>query len=409
LSPPSPAALRAQAWQTLAGAFAILFLVQGGRTIIGVALKPIAGEFGWDRASISMAIFLNMACFALTLTAVGRIFDRYGARRVIVAATLLVAIGFAGITRVSSLWGFYLFFGVCAAVGFGGTSIPLFAAIVSRRFTSGRGLAVSVALAGGCIGHFGVVLFATQMVVAHDWRTAFLVTGGAILAVNLVVTTVLIRDDPPPDRAPGRRTDGSIDGGGDLGLPEAARTAAFWLYLTVMFICGGGDYLVMTHLVPMATDSGVSQQAAGGMLAWYGLASLVGVLAAGRSADRFGNKWPVCLAFGIRLIAMLLVLGSPSESEFYLFAVLFGFTNLVTAPITTTLVVKLYGPCHLGLITGLITTVHHLSGGLWAFAGGAVFDRAGSYRPILLVYAGAAVIAALCAAAIRERRHAIDR
>ncbi len=357
-----------------------------------------------------MAVFLNMACFAVTLTAAGRIFDRYGARRVIVAATLLVAVGFAGLTRTSSLGGFYLFFGVCAAVGFGGTSIPLFGALVGKRFSSGRGLAVGIALAGGCIGHFAVVLFATRMVVAHDWRTAFLVTGGAILAVNLLVTAFWIRDDPPPPLAPGAGPDsgGRDRAAGDPGLREASRTAAFWLYLTVMFICGGGDYLVMTHLVPMATDSGVSTRAAGGMLAWFGIASLAGVLAAGRAADRFGNKWPVCAAFGIRLAAVVLVLGDPDARSFSLFAVLFGFTNLVTAPITTTLVAKLYGAGHLGLITGLITTVHHLSGGLWAYVGGVVFDRSGSYRPILAAYAAATIVAAVCAAAIRERRHRVD-
>jgi MFS family permease len=76
---------------------------------------------------------------------------------------------------------------------------------------------------------------------------------------------------------------------------------------------------------------------------------------------------------------------------------------MVTAPITTTLMGRLYGPSHLGLISGVITTVHHLGGGLWAYLGGAIFDLSGDYRLVLGLYAGCCVIVTICALLIRTR------
>jgi hypothetical protein len=63
---------------------------------------------------------------------------------------------------------------------------------------------------------------------------------------------------------------------------------------------------------------------------------------------------------------------------FYIFAAVFGFTFLITAKLTTTLVGKLCGFCHTGLISGFITMIHHMSGELWACIGGWSFDTTGS-------------------------------
>ena len=58
----------------------------------------------------------------------------------------------------------------------------------------------------------------------------------------------------------------------------------------------------------------------------------------------------------------------------------FGFTFLITAPLTTTLMGRMYGFASIGLLSGFVTTVHHLGGGLWAYLGGAVYDATGELQ-----------------------------
>lgn len=404
-------------WRVLAAAFAVLFLIQGSRAIVGVTFKPIIDEFLWHRGSVSLAVFLNMTVFALMLPLAGKCYDRYGARRVIFASGILVAAGFTGVTLVKTLPGFLFFYGIVAAIGFGGTSIPLFAALIGRWFDTHRGFAISMALAGGSIGHFVVVLFSTYAVIGYNWRSAFLVCGILIFLVSTSMAGLVIRNRPGDiGLAPYRGKKTALPATGapphteatnaeNLSLREAMRTSSFWLFTMVMFICGGGDYLVLTHLVPMVTDVGIPASSAGRMLAWFGLASFAGVLVAGWMADRLGNKIPIVGTFIFRGLLFLLVLRHQDPLSFYIFALGFGFTHLITAPITTTLIARLYGFASMGVISGLITTIHHVGGGLWAWWGGVAFDLTGSYYTVLLAYAAASFTAAACGMLIRDRHH----
>jgi len=171
-----------------------------------------------------------------------------------------------------------------------------------------------------------------------------------------------------------------------------------------MFVCGSGDFLVTTHLIPSVTDHGIHPAKAGNMLAWLGLMSLFGILIVGPASDLIGNKIPIAIAFLLRFGSFLLILTYESPTSFYLFSIIFGFTYLVTGPITTTLLGRLYGFSHIGLLSGFVTTLHHLGGGFWAYIGGFIFDQTGSYRLAFICSAIMAFIAFLCCLLIQERR-----
>jgi len=99
-----------------------------------VMFKPIAADFGWSRSTVSFAFFLQMSLFAISLSLVGRLYDRYGPKWVIIISTLFISIGYMFISFTDSLWQFLLFYGVIAAVGLGGTSVPIFALIFGFTF-----------------------------------------------------------------------------------------------------------------------------------------------------------------------------------------------------------------------------------------------------------------------------------
>jgi len=191
----------------------------------------------------------------------------------------------------------------------------------------------------------------------------------------------------------------------DLSLREAMHTSSFWLFLIAMFICGSGDFLVTTHLIPFVTDHGISATTAGTMLGGFGLMSLGGILLSGPASDLIGNKIPLIASFLIRFLLFILILRYQNQTSFYLFSLTFGFTFLIAAPILTTLLGKLYGFSHIGLISGVINMVHHLGGGFWAFMGGWIFDQTGSYQLSFILSAGMALIALFCCMFIREKRY----
>jgi predicted MFS family arabinose efflux permease len=76
----------------------------------------------------------------------------------------------------------------------------------------------------------------------------------------------------------------------------------------------------------------------------------------------------------------------------------FGVTFLVTAPLTVVFVAESFGTRNLGGLTGLITMVHHICGGLGAYIGAAVFDATGTYNAafvFMLVISALAVVLTL--------------
>ena len=407
-------------WYILAASFFLLFFQSGARFSFGVMFKPMIAEFGWNRASMSFAFFLNMTFFALTLSIAGRIYDRYGPKWVIFLSTVLLSAGFVGISFIGSLWQFNICYGIIVGIGLGGASVPIIGAMISKWFDKSRGLIISLAISGTCIGQFVLVPLVAILVSNLGWRQSHMVIGLIQLAINSTIVLSVFKGEPKDiglkpfgsDDRQDTNEDGkqaiSIDDSTDLNLQQAMRTASFWFFLVMMFICGSGDFLITSHLIPMVTDFNISASTAANMLAWFGLLSMGGILVAGPASDLIGNKTPIALTFVLRLFLFLLVLKYQNLFSFYVFAILFGFTFLITAPLCTTLSGKLYGFHHIGLISGFITTVHHMAGGFWAYVGGWMFDRTGSYRAIFMISALMALLALVFTICIKEKRHYIN-
>ena len=408
-------------WYIVGASFLILFFNSGLMYSFGVVFKPIAAEFGWGRGLVSLAFLINMTVFALSISAVGRVYDRYGPKWVILVCTMFVSIGLFLTSLMTSLWQFFLFYGVLVAIGFGGTSIPIIGAMTSKWFVARRGLAVSLAVAGYSLGQFVLVPVVTFFALHYGWRLSFVLMALVTLVVNVLLALLVIKEGRPQGSAitsPGLTALSETEIGGnqsapfipvkDMNLTQALRTRSYWLFMVVMFVCGSHDFFVTTHLIPFATDHGVSAVTASNMLAWYGLMGLAGILISGPVADLIGVKIPIILTFALRVVIFLLILRRTDVTSIYTFALATGFTALITAPLNPVLMVRLYGLSHVGLLAGVITTVHHLGGGCWAFAGGVVFDYTGGYRSIFMLSAATSALAVLCMALIKEKRHSTE-
>jgi MFS family permease len=421
-------------WYVLAASFFILFLNSGGRNVIGVMVKPMADEFGWSRGAISAAVFVNLAVYALASIITGRLYDRYGPKWVIVWSSILFSAGFALMSTMHSLWQFILYYGILNAAGLGGITVPIFGSIIGNWFEKRRGLAVSLALAGGCLGQFALVPVFSTLVIGSGWRVTGLWIAGLSLVLNLVLAFGVVRGDPadfglapygagaasggaPGDGAgsaalalaatsagprPAPSGAGALPG---LTLSEALRTRSLWMLTIIMFVCGGGDYLVTTHLIAMATDYGISAGTGAAMLAWLGLLAMGGVLLTGPAVDAIGNKIPIAVTFLLRVALFVALFVFKEPASFWIFSLGFGLTFLVTALLTPTLVANLYGVTHLGFISGFITTVHMFGGGLWTYLGGVLFDESGDYDLALVVAAVMSGVALICTFFIRDKRH----
>ena len=170
----------------------------------------------------------------------------------------------------------------------------------------------------------------------------------------------------------------------------------------VYAICGFQDMFVSTHIVAFTTDQGISQKIAGNLLAFMGIMSLAGVLSAGFLADSFGavKATLVCFIMRIGIFAWITYFQDPFSIA--AFALLYGYTFPITAPLIVIFVRKIFGKAHLGIMTAFILVIHQIPGGLGAYTGALFFDKTGSYDGAFLLMLFLSVIAVFVTVFIRE-------
>ena len=392
-------------WIILTIGFVVLFFNGGSRSALGLMLKPMADDLDWSRSALSLGITVYMVVSALAMPFVGRLADRYDLRWIMGAGAAIGAVGLGLMSLVSAPWQLFAIYGLVFALGNAGISNPIVSVMTVRWFPDRRGLANSVAVSGNAIGQLVIVGTLAQSLVRFGWRPSFAGLGFANLLILAPVVLALARSAPPAQPVP------SGPEGGDLQAAEQkARdqislltSSQLWLLIGIYAICGFQDYLVATHVVAFALDVGLSTLVAGNLLAFMGLMGLLGVLASGYLADLMGPGRPTLLCFLMRIGIFALIILSQANASVVVFALLYGFTFLMTAPLTVMFSGNIFGQSRLGRISGTISAVHQISGGLGALAGALSFDIWGSYQQAFVLMLALSILATVATLMVRDR------
>src|ERR1700759_2100883 len=100
------------AWFVLGVTFLTLLASAGVRAVPGVLIIPLEQEFHWSRATISLAISINIILFGLMGPFAGALMQRFGVRRVTMTAMATLAIAVALATRITQPWQLIVLWGV---------------------------------------------------------------------------------------------------------------------------------------------------------------------------------------------------------------------------------------------------------------------------------------------------------
>ncbi len=387
----------------------VLFFSSGSRFAFGLVLKPMTEDLGWTRSSLSLAATMFFIVSALSMPLLGRLVDRYSLRVVMAATTLLTAVGIGLMGSVSYRWQVFALYGLVFAVGNAGTSVAIIGVMISRWFARRRGIANSAAISGNAAGQLVIITLLASFLASIGWRGAYLALGVANLVVApLMLAVVRSRPSVEPSQDADVAATSSdaaprAESGAPASLASIARSRQLWLLVTVYAVCGFQDFFVATHIVAFADDQGVRPLLAGNMLAIMGLMGLVGVLCSGLLADAYGAARPTALCFLMRIGVFAFIIYFQGTLGILAFALLYGFTFLVTAPLVIVFVGNIFGTARLGAISGIINMAHQVFGGLGAFVGALFFDAWGSYDGAFALTLGLAFVGLAATLMLRER------
>jgi predicted MFS family arabinose efflux permease len=368
----------------LIAGFLVVFVGGGARFAIGLTLKPMVADLGWSRGELGLAVGAYFVASAVATFFAGRIVDRTSPRLLLNAGVIISAVGIGLMSLVSQPWHPVLLYGVIFALGNGATSLVPVGVMVTRAFAGRTGLVNAVIASGVSVGQLVIIAILAAVLASIGWRAIFVWLAVAQLALVPMLLVAL------PARAARQISTAPSQG---MSVVDALRTPKLWMLLAIYAICGLDDFFVATHVVAFAQDRGLDALFAGNLLALMGLTALLGVLATGVISDRFGPIGTTAASFTARVAVFALIAVDQSTLSIAIFALVFGATFLMTAPLTVLFVRDHFGLKHLGALTGLITMVHQIFGGIGAYGGALIFDRTGSYEAAFVTVGLASALA----------------
>ena len=401
------------AWWVAVATFLSVVCAAGVRSMPGVLIEPLNGEFGWSLGTISVAISINLVLFGLTAPFAAALMERFGVRQVVTAALLLVAVGSGLTVFVSAPWQLVLTWGVIIGTGTGSMALALVATVVGRWFVARRGLVSGLLTAASATGQLVFLPLIATLADRIGWRAAALaVAGAALLVVPFVLG--LLRDRPSDlgllplggtsaDVLPPHRTGAARMAVG--ALTGAARTRPFWLLAGGFMICGATtNGLVQSHFVPAGADHGMPMTTAASLLALVGLFDLVGTVASGWLTDRFDPRLLLLAYYGLRGVSLAMLgplFGAGLNASMLAFVIFYGLDWVATVPPTMALCREIFGPTS-AVVFGWIYASHQIGAGIVALAAGLVRDHYGSYTPAWVGGAVLCVVGAVLSVLIKR-------
>ncbi|HEX4571451.1 MAG TPA: MFS transporter [Dongiaceae bacterium] len=395
------------AWIVLAVTFATLLVAGATRATPGVLIVPLEQHFGWSRATISIAVSLNLVLFGLMGPFSAALVEYLGARRTMIGAILLVATGVALTALMQSAWQLILLWGLVVGAGTGMMALALGATVVNRWFTHRRGLAMGILTASNATGQLIFLPLLAALVEAHGWRVVTLVVAAFGIAM-IPVIAIFMRNHPfdvganrygEPGRAaapvPVTQNPAMM---ALRTLVSAGRSLDFWLLFLSFYVCGlSTNGLIGTHFIPLCFDHGISEVHSASLLAVIGAFDFVGTLASGWLSDRVSSRVLLFWYYGLRGLSLLFLPYAFDVSFFGLsiFAVFYGLDWVATVPPTVRLTADVFGREKSGLVFGWIFTAHQLGAATAAYGAGAIRTDLGNYMLAFMISGAFCLLAAV--------------
>lgn len=405
-----------RAWWVAAVTFVTIIGAAGFASLPGLLIEPLHEEFGWSRGLIGFAVSVNLALYGLTAPFAAALMDRFGIRKVVACALMVIATGAVLTVFMTAAWQLVLCWGVLVGLGSGSMALAFAATVTNRWFVQRRGLVTGILTAGGASGQLVFLPALSWIVEHHHWRPAAVTVAVAAFAVVPFVW-LLLRDHPAdvglaaygaegppapkpaPQRGAARRA--------VTALLSAARTGPFWLLAGTFAICGAStNGLVKTHFVPAAHDHGMPVTAAASLLAVIGIFDIVGTVASGWFTDRFDARRLLAVYYALRGLSLMflpMLLADSVHPPMIFFIVFYGLDWVATVPPTIALCREHYGEDS-AIVFGWVLASHQVGAGVVAFLGGMARDTFGSYDVVWYGAGALCAMAALMALVIRRER-----
>jgi MFS family permease len=380
-------------WWVLVACAVIQFYL-GGTFFQGFTalFNPLADEFGWSYATVSLAFTFRGFEAGILAPITGILVDRFGARKLLLTGTIIMGVGFLLFSQIHALWSFYV---ICLvlALGLSLASGVVTMAAVAGWFRQRTSLAMGILTSG--FGASGLLVPVLVWLI-DQWGWRWTVTIAGIGAWLLCVPLSLLVKSPPSDNASIQKEIAAPPVSQTLkvgGAKEILKRKEFWFLSLAILFGGVAGSAIIVHQIPYLVSIGISRQTAGLMVVVLSLSNVAGRLAFGWMGDFLDRRY--CFVITTLLNAAG-VLGFALSGAIWqlipsLIALGLGFGGSI--PLRPTLQIELFGMTAFATVQGLLMVSITLGTIIAPLFAGWMFDIIGTYRPAFIALAVTSVLA----------------
>ncbi|KAH7090817.1 major facilitator superfamily transporter [Paraphoma chrysanthemicola] len=374
------------AWLVVFGAWCTSFCSFGWNNSIGTfqeyyqtdLLRQYSpGTISWIP---SLQIFFMFAMGPI----VGRLYDRYGPRYLIVVGSFLHVFGLMMVSISTEYYQIMLSQGVCSAIGVSLIFQPALNAIAGW-FDKKRGMAYGILSTGSSIGGIVFPIMSSRLIprVGYGWTMRI---SSFLILFLLILASLTVKSRFPPNRQVIARKQ----------LVAPFHEPEFLALNTGLCLFTFGMFIPINYFVVEATSSGMSPDLAHYLVAIFNAASLFGRLLTGFLADRIG-KYNVfslaAFATGTSTLALWLPSGRNTDAAHVAYSILYGFFSGAYVSLIAGLVAQISPMKEIGFRTGLVFFVNSIGALTTSPIAGAILDRENGGWTGVKVFSGVFCIA----------------
>ena len=368
----------------------------------GIMVPPLndaEGDFGWSLGTIGLVIASYYLFGAMYAPITGWLGDRYGSRRMLLAAATMYIVSMFLLSQVTAIWHFFVFFGILLSLTQSLAMVPLMAA-VSGWFRRRLGVGVGLLWGAGGAGTAVMAPVIGGFIEAMGWQSTFMLIG-AIGGGTMLCLVPFMRNKPAdigiqpygarPADAPMIVRDKTVDRLRQKVFNQHTRkTKPFWNLPLIHALGCAGHGTVLIYVIPMAIDRGAfsSLAQAGIILTIIALISVISRIVTPIMAEAYGARKMMAASLSIQAITVFMLFWSHDAWSFYLFAAIFGIG--FGGEWTGYLVInrQYYGEGPMGTVYGWQTTGALMGHAVATGLAGLVVYVTGSFNVVMAISVG---------------------
>ncbi|KAF4435085.1 major facilitator superfamily transporter [Fusarium acutatum] len=378
-----------KAWSTVLGAFCGLFVGVFQAYYEANQLQDLSpSTVSWIPALSMFMMFITVGvdsdffhvpyAYATTQApVVGRAFDIFGPRYLLLAGTLLHVFGLMMASISSEYYQFILSQAICSPLGAAMVLYPSFSC-VTTWFRQKRALALGITASGSSLGGTILPIVVNRLIPRIGFGWTMRVCAFLLFAL-LLVTNLTVRSRVAPQPK-------------DTGIIAYLRpftSLSFVITSLAGFFYSMGMFIPITFMVTYGEHVGLSNSMAGYLVSIFNASSGIGRILPGYIADKVGS-FNVSIAAATLSTLFMLALWLPGHSHesAIAFAALFGFSSGTYTAISPALIAHISELEEIGTRSGTMYAFMSVAALTGSPIGGALISSAdGSYWK-LQVFAG---------------------